>query len=321
MCCNPSVDIHSVPPPPQPAMKFRHHTAHWSLIHVSCWLQKQTLYKAIVSISGETIITKTTAEVGQVWMAHYSGSNSCAVFTNLKLSNAAFFYSSEEKKTTHFLKQSGIVSIDSIASWHLPSLSLYFFMLIINAKIFSRLIGGVENTELFQMKQSQWCSAEMLFPNATLSLAPCAKVPLSVPNVRAQKTRGRAGCERRPGHFLGGRVQLWGRASISAFVSRRLFIAIQRKQNTEAWVTSASPVSATHRQTSLHTHPHPHTAPRQLPLPELRLHSPLCSIPPRGAAAVKWSRGKKALCLACTTALFSLSVDNPLWTCQPTQEY
>lgn len=145
MCCNPSVDIHSVPPPPQPAMKFRHHAAHWSLIHVSCWLQKQTLYTAIVSISGERIITKTTAEVGQVWMAHYSGSNSCAVFTNLKLSNAAFTHiQTVQKKTNntfskakwHRLNRYKENCTGSIASCHLPSLSLYFSMLIINAKLF-----------------------------------------------------------------------------------------------------------------------------------------------------------------------------------------
>lgn len=137
-------------------------------------------------------------------MAHYSGSNSCAVFTNLKLSNAAFSHvqTVQKKKTNtfskakwHRLNRYKENCTGSIASCHLPSWSLYFSMLIINAKIFSRLIGIVENTELFQMKQSQWCSAEMLFPTifATLSLAPCAKVPLSVPNVCAQKTGGGAG--------------------------------------------------------------------------------------------------------------------------------
>lgn len=135
-------------------------------------------------------------------MAHYSGSNSCAVFTNLKLSNAAFSHiqTVQKKKTNtfskakwHRLNRYKENCTGSIASYHLPSWSLYFSMLIINAKIFSRLIGIVENTELFQMKQFPWVLCRNTFPHHLCNPFPgtvCQSPSLSPKRVRPEDGRG-----------------------------------------------------------------------------------------------------------------------------------
>lgn len=267
-------------------------------------------------------------------MAHYSGSNSCAVFTNLKPSNAAFSHIQtvqKEKKNTfskgkwHRLNRYKEHCTGSIASCHFPSLSLYFSMLIINAKIFSRLIGIVENTELFQMKQSQWCSAELLSPTifAALSLAPCAKVPLSVPNVCAQKTDGR--------DVNGVLAASWG-ASYSCEAAR-LFLPLflvdfssRSKENKiprpESQVPLPSLPHTVKRASTAHTPapPHPH---RPTPAPASRAATALPTLlySPKRCGGGEVEQGEEGTLLGVHSALFSLSVDNPLWTCQPTQEY
>lgn len=162
------------------------------------------------------------------------------------------------------------------------------------------------------------------------ALAPCAKA-LSQPQTFLP--RGGAGGWAGGPDVNGVSDASWG-ASYSCEAAR-LFLPLflvdfssRSKENKIAKLESqvllpSLPHTVKRASTPSPPQPPPHPCPRPThtppPPPELPLHSPLCSIPSRGA--VKWSRGKKALCSVRTPRSFSRSVDNPLWTCQPTQEY